>query len=62
MAPQVAERDYYSILDVASHATPVQIKEACRTLAKKHHPDVLSGEADGHDPDVDKFRSVVEAY
>jgi DnaJ-class molecular chaperone len=30
-------------------------------LAKKHHPDVM--QADGvHDPDVEKFRNVVEAY
>ena len=59
------EKDYYSILEVPSYATPEEIKEAYRALAKKHHPDVRSA-ADAtdaeHDPDVEKFRDVVEAY
>ena len=48
-----------------SHATPEEIKQAYRTLAKKYHPDVrASGEdaAGDRDPDVEKFRDVVEAY
>ena len=57
-----SEKDYYTILDLESHATPEQIKAAYRSLAKKHHPDVISGSADGHEPDVEKFRNVVEAY
>jgi len=41
----------------------VDIKEAYRTLAKKHHPDVRASEVgDEHDPDVEKFRDIVEAY
>ena len=59
------EKDYYAILQVTSYATPEEIKEAYRALAKKHHPDVRSGaDATGgeHDPDVEKFRDVVEAY
>ena len=59
------EKDYYAILDVTSYATPEEIKEAYRALAKKYHPDVRSATdaADAeHDPDVEKFRDVVEAY
>merc|ERR1719230_1985189 len=61
---QAPEKDYYSILEVPSYATPEEIKEAYRTLAKKHHPDVRSAAQAGadHDPDVEKFRDVVEAY
>jgi DnaJ-class molecular chaperone len=58
---RAAEKDFYAILNVPTTATPEQIKEAYRALAKKHHPDVRSGEGD-HQPDVEKFRSVVEAY
>lgn len=48
-------------MGIESYATPEQIKEAYRLLAKKHHPDVMT--SDGvHDPDVEKFRNVVEAY
>lgn len=59
------EKDYYAILQVTSFATPEEIKAAYRTLAKKYHPDVRSASdaTDGeHDPDVEKFRNVVEAY
>lgn len=59
------EKDYYKILEVASHATPEEIKQAYRTLAKKYHPDVRSSADDAQDdrdPDVEKFRDVVEAY
>lgn len=62
---QAPEKDYYSILEVPSHATPEEIKEAYRALAKKYHPDVRSSadDAEGErDPDVEKFRDVVEAY
>lgn len=64
LSKQQTEKDYYSILDIPSHATPEQVKEAYRTLAKKHHPDVRSSkdEAALYDPDVEKFRDVVEAY
>lgn len=34
-------------------------------MAKKHHPDVRStadSEINDYDPDVEKFRDVVEAY
>jgi len=64
-ATSAIEKDYYTILQVPTHATPEEVKAAYRALAKKHHPDVRStanaGDA-SHDPDVEKFRDVVEAY
>jgi len=59
------EKDYYTILQVPTYATPEEVKAAYRALAKKHHPDVRSATDAGdasHDPDVEKFRDVVEAY
>ena len=57
------EKDYYSILDIPSHSTQEEIKAAYRTLAKKHHPDVtMSDSSAAHEPDVEKFRNIVEAY
>lgn len=58
------EKDYYTILDIPSHSTQEEIKGAYRALAKKHHPDVRStgGDSSNYDPDVEKFRDVVEAY
>jgi DnaJ-class molecular chaperone len=55
------EKDYYSILGINSTATPEQIKDAYRLLAKKFHPDVRSA-GDDHEPNQDKFRDVAEAY
>lgn len=45
-------------------ATPEQIKENYRKLAKKYHPDakVDKTERELRSPDGDKFRDVVEAY
>jgi DnaJ-class molecular chaperone len=32
-------------------------------MAKKYHPDVRAAEtSEGHEPDVEKFRNVLEAY
>lgn len=43
-AVQVLEKDYYTILDIPVTATPEQIKEQYRRLAKKYHPDVRTSE------------------
>ena len=57
------EKNYYDVLGVSNVATDNQIKDAYRSLAKKYHPDVRQGTASGeHDPDIEKFREVVEAY
>ena len=62
-AVQLLEKDYYTILDIPVTATPEQIKEQYRKLAKKYHPDVRSSEkGTEHQPNADLFRDVVEAY
>jgi DnaJ-class molecular chaperone len=57
------EKDYYKILSLPYTATPEQIKDQYRALAKKHHPDVrISDPTVVHEPNADKFRDVAEAY
>ena len=52
------EKNYYSILGLERTATPEQIKEAYRELAKQYHPDITGGTT----KDAEKFRDVMEAY
>ena len=62
-AVTVLEKDYYSILDVPVTATPEQIKEQYRRLAKKYHPDVRTADKTvEHQPNAEMFRDVAEAY
>ena len=57
------EKDYYNILKVPTSATPEQIKEAYRGLVKRYHPDArVAQDIQDHEPNVDKFRDVTEAY
>jgi curved DNA-binding protein len=50
-------RDYYEALGVSRDATPDQIQQAFRTLARKYHPDV------NKDPNAeDRFKEINEAY
>jgi curved DNA-binding protein CbpA len=50
-------KDYYAILGVPRNATPEEIKEAYRRLAKEYHPDKNSSrEAE------ERFKLVNEAY
>lgn len=59
----VLEKDYYAILDIPHTATPEQVKEQYRRLAKKYHPDVrTTDKTQEHQPNADMFRDVVEAY
>ena len=51
----IMQKDYYAILGVPRDADAQAIKQAYRTMAKKHHPDVNSG-------DGEKFKDVSEAY
>ena len=64
VAQIIFEKDYYRILGVTATATPEQIKESYRKLAKKYHPDSRAAGADKTDysPDSDMFRDVNEAY
>jgi molecular chaperone DnaJ len=55
----VAERrDYYEVLGVARDATPDQIKQAFRRLARKYHPDANPGNPEAEE----KFKEINEAY
>ena len=47
--------NWWETLGVLINASPDQVREAYRILAKKHHPDVLGGNAE-------LFRRVNEAY
>jgi curved DNA-binding protein len=51
-------KNYYEILEVASEASPDEIKKAFRRLARRYHPDV-----NPHDQTAEeKFKQINEAY
>ncbi len=52
------KRDYYEVLGVEKGASDADIKKAYRRLAKKHHPDVNSGDKVAET----KFKEANEAY
>jgi curved DNA-binding protein len=54
----VAFKDYYQTLGVARTATPEEIKQAFRKLARIHHPDVAKNKTTGEA----KFKEINEAY
>lgn len=54
----MAEKDFYSILQVSRDASEKEIKKAYRRLARQYHPDVNPG-----DPNAEaKFKALTEAY
>jgi Ca-activated chloride channel family protein len=52
-----AEKNYYAILGVSSFATPDEIKQAYRRLARRYHPDSRDA-----DTPTSLFHQVQEAY
>src|SRR5580693_5748229 len=54
----VEYKDYYQSLGVPRTATPDEIKQAFRKLARIHHPDVAKNKAAGEA----KFKEINEAY
>lgn len=50
-------KDYYIVLGVSRSASPVQIKQAYRRIAKQFHPDIS-----GSSMDAEKFIEIKEAY
>jgi curved DNA-binding protein len=54
----VQYKDYYESLGVARSATPDDIKQAFRKLARIHHPDVAKNKVAGEK----KFKEINEAY
>lgn len=51
-------KDYYETLDVSRTATPEEIKQAFRKLARQYHPDVAKNKATGEA----RFKEINEAY
>jgi curved DNA-binding protein len=51
-------KDYYETLGVARTASPEEIKQAFRQLARLHHPDVAKNKAAGEA----RFKEINEAY
>ncbi len=54
----MAKRDYYEVLGLSRGATEQDLKNAFRKLAKEHHPDRNSGNAESER----KFKEINEAY
>src|SRR4030042_1739697 len=54
----MAAKNYYDILGVKKDATDKDIKQAYRSLARKHHPDVNPGDKTAEA----KFKEINAAY
>lgn len=51
-------RDYYAILGVTREASPEEIKQVYRRLARQYHPDMNQGNKEAEE----KFKDIGEAY
>lgn len=51
-------RDYYQTLGISREATPAEVKQAFRKLARVHHPDVAKDKSTAEE----KFKEINEAY
>ncbi len=57
----VSKRDYYETLGVDRTASDDELKKAYRKMARQHHPDLQTGEAQKKASE-EKFKEVNEAY
>lgn len=57
MPPATDFKDYYAILGVSKTATPEEIKQAFRKLARKYHPDLNPGDKEAET----RFKEINEA-
>ncbi len=53
-------KDYYNILGVGRNASPEEIKQAYRKLAREHHPDMV--DAANKESAEKRFKEINEAY
>ena len=59
----MAEKDLYSLLDVARNGTADEIKRAYRKLAMKYHPDRMANMPDAAKNEANfKFAKINDAY
>ena len=57
----MSKRDYYETLGVERTASDDELKKAYRKMARQHHPDLQTGEAQKKSSE-EKFKEVNEAY
>lgn len=57
----MSKRDYYQTLGVDRTASDDELKKAYRKMARQHHPDLQTGEAQKKSSE-EKFKEVNEAY